>query len=177
MQEWKPIHGYNGAYIVSNTGNIYSNKSKIMMKTWMGKNGYMTVKLCKHGMHKMMSVHRLVADAFLPNPHNYPVVNHKDHNPENNCVENLEWCTQQYNVNYGDAPKRRLATRRKTGQIEKDVKRMIEAHQKRVRCLETKKEYVSLTDAEADTGAWVPNIVKVLRGKRHTAGGFHWELA
>lgn len=176
MQEWKPIKGYNGAYLVSNDGKVYSNKSKTMMKTWLGANGYVTVKLCKHGGRKFCLVHRLVAEAFIPNPSKFPVVNHKDYNTENNCVDNLEWCTQKYNVNYGDAQKRRQETRRQTGQVKKDVIRMNEARRKKVRCVETGKEYNSLTEAERDTGALIPNITKVIRKIRHTAGGLHWEL-
>jgi hypothetical protein len=64
--------------------------------------GYSKVKLRDYdGSTKMHSVHRLVANAFIPNPNNYPQVNHKDENPSNNCVDNLEWCTPKYNTNYG----------------------------------------------------------------------------
>ena len=62
-----------------------------------------------------MLVHRVVADAFIPNPNNYPCINHKDENPANNKVENLEWCTYKYNNNYGTFAERRRKTMEEKG--------------------------------------------------------------
>jgi hypothetical protein len=62
--------------------------------------GYLRLGLCKNGKIKYYSIHRLVAEAFIPNPNNYPCVNHKDENVQNNNVENLEWCTHKQNNNY-----------------------------------------------------------------------------
>jgi hypothetical protein len=70
--------------------------------------GYMSVVLWNNNKRKDVKVHRIVAEAFIPNPNNYPVINHKDENPSNNKVENLEWCTQQYNVTYGSAIQKRI---------------------------------------------------------------------
>ena len=67
---------------------------------------YKRVSLYKDGQYKSKYVHRLVAEAFIPNPNNSPVVNHKDEDGTNNKVENLEWCTNQYNANYGTARER-----------------------------------------------------------------------
>ncbi|HDS4910797.1 TPA: HNH endonuclease [Klebsiella oxytoca] len=61
------------------------------------KNGYQRVTLCRHGKTKRFQLHRLVALTYLPNPYNLPVVNHKDGNPQNNHVSNLEWCTYSHN--------------------------------------------------------------------------------
>lgn len=61
--------------------------------------------LCKNGKTKRFSVHRLVAQAFIPNPNNLPIINHKDENPSKNIVDNLEWCDYEYNNNYGTLPK------------------------------------------------------------------------
>lgn len=105
---WKDIDGYNGLYQVSNLGRVKSlnyNKTGIekILKPKKSKLGYLSLWLYKKGSkRKDVRINRLVATAFLPNPNNYPVVNHKDENPQNNCVENLEWCTYQYNINYGN---------------------------------------------------------------------------
>ena len=105
MEIWKDIKGYEGKYQISNKGRVKSlgnNKTK-KEKIRDGKidnRGYKRISLCKNGKEKKYSIHRLVAQAFLPNPDNLPVVNHKDENKLNNNVENLEWCTQEYNVNY-----------------------------------------------------------------------------
>lgn len=110
-QIWKDIEGYEGKYQVSNTGRVrslnYNRTGKIKVrKQGKDKLGYKSVFLCKDGKNKGYLVHRLVAQAFIPNPNNYPVVNHKDENPSNNTVWNLEWCTQEYNCNYGNCRKK-----------------------------------------------------------------------
>lgn len=114
MEEiWKDIEGFEGLYQVSNWGRVYSlggrtmgrmnnrykNKPRII-KSYM-RNGYEHVLLKKEGKQFHYKIHRLVAIAFIPNPNNYPFVNHKDENKLNNNVENLEWCTAKYNLNYG----------------------------------------------------------------------------
>lgn len=105
-QIWKDIPGYEGKYQVSNTGRVRSlnyrrtGKTK-MLKQSINKHGYKIIMLSKNGKCKTWQVHRLVALVFIPNPNNYPVINHKDENPSNNTVWNLEWCTQEYNINYG----------------------------------------------------------------------------
>lgn len=93
---WKPVIGYEGRYEVSNFGRVKSlnyhreHTEKIMKPTKLSNN-YMQVDLCKNGEIERNSVHVLVAKAFIPNPNNYTVVHHIDHNPQNNCVDNLEW--------------------------------------------------------------------------------------
>ena len=110
-QIWKDIPGYEGLYEVSNTGRVRSlnyngtGKTKVM-KLSTNKLGYKKVGLCKDGKRKVYFIHRLVALAFIPNPNNYPIINHKDENPSNNAVWNLEWCTQKYNINYGNCRKK-----------------------------------------------------------------------
>lgn len=126
MEEiWKDIKGYEGLYQVSNFGRVLSinrtrkgrynsivpvkRKFKNFKTTW---DGYYDVTLCKDSKLKSFRVHRLVAEAFIPNPNNYPQVNHKDENKTNNVVwinedgsvdyekTNLEWCDCKYNNNY-----------------------------------------------------------------------------
>lgn len=111
MEEiWKDIEGYDGIYMVSNLGRVKSlprscqglNASKeIILKQSEDKDGYLLVGLHKNGKSKTVRVSRIVAKAFIPNPNEYPDVNHKDENNQNNRVDNLEWCTTQYNLTYG----------------------------------------------------------------------------
>lgn len=99
MEQWKDIEGYEGLYEVSNMGRVRNNKGKIL-KPQM-RRMYLSHILYKDGIPHNWSVHRLVAKAFIPNPNNYEVVNHKDENKLNNEASNLEWCTTGYNCNYG----------------------------------------------------------------------------
>ena len=122
---WKDIKGYEGIYQVSNMGKVKSLKRTINNSTTYGgkatikerilkpkkdKDGYEAVGLNKDGKRKDFRVHRLVADAFIPNPNNYPIVNHKDEVKDNNVVSNLEWCTVRYNNTYGTTCERRVAS-------------------------------------------------------------------
>lgn len=113
MEEWRDIKVYEGLYQVSNYGRVKSleryekcgnfirvRKEKIL-KQKLNLYGYLEVGLCKNAITKYFKVHRLVAESFISNPNNYPQVNHKDENKENNCVDNLEWCDCSYNINYG----------------------------------------------------------------------------
>lgn len=110
---WKDIEGYEGLYQVSNLGRIksfikwnghkYIKEVRIInpYKNYSDKYYFRSViKLYKNGEKKDFKVHRLVAQAFIPNPNDYPIINHIDGNPLNNKVDNLEWCTQKYNVNH-----------------------------------------------------------------------------
>ena len=99
---WKNIEGYEGKYQVSNLGQVKSmiGQEKVLHPK-KHRNGHLQIGLHKDKKRKTMYIHRLVAQAFIPNPDNLPCVNHKDENPSNNNVDNLEWCTQKYNCNYG----------------------------------------------------------------------------
>ena len=118
---WKDIEGYERYYQVSSLGRIRSldrvvickngktkfNKGRVL-KPNVRKYGYLQVRLRKTTSEsdKWLLVHRLVANAFLPNPNNLPQINHKDENPQNNNVDNLEWCDHKYNINYGTRTER-----------------------------------------------------------------------
>ena len=100
---WKDIKNWEGFYQVSNLGRVRSlrrGKTRILRPLRKG-GGYFRVELCFNGEKHNCSIHRLVATAFIPNPLNLPVINHKDENPSNNAASNLEWCTHKYNMNYG----------------------------------------------------------------------------
>lgn len=114
MEEWKDIKGYEGKYQISNLGNVRSlwrykpsGRGKYVSKEVLvkelksirsGSLGYRIVTLMDDGKRDRRHIHRLVAEAFIPNPENKPNVNHIDYNPSNNNVNNLEWCTQRENV-------------------------------------------------------------------------------
>lgn len=111
IEIWKDIPGYEGKYQVSNTGEVeslnYNGTGKTKsLKQSTDKKGYKHVRLFKNGKGKTYKVHRLVAMLFIPNPNNLPIINHKDENKTNNNVNNLEWCTYEYNNTYGTARKR-----------------------------------------------------------------------
>lgn len=106
---WKPIKGYEGIYEISNFGKVKSIRyfnhvnNKIysrekMLKLSLNEKGYFRVGLYKSGKEIKFKVHRLVAENFIPNPNKYNEVNHIDGNKQNNCVDNLEWCTHSHNI-------------------------------------------------------------------------------
>lgn len=95
----KSIPNFPG-YTITDDGKVISykmHKPKIM-KTWYQRSGYENIKLCKNNKTYHFSIHRLVAQAFIPNPNNYLEINHKNKNPRDNRVENLEWCTRRQNL-------------------------------------------------------------------------------
>ena len=120
----RPVVGYEGYYEVDQFGRVFAVDRVVhvidngreynkplkgrQMKQSVHTQGYKTVSLTKDGHTKTMYVHRVVAEAFIPNPNNYPFINHKDEDKTNNFVENLEWCTNEYNVNYGKGKERRV---------------------------------------------------------------------
>lgn len=96
----KNIQGYDGDYVITSDGKVisYKNKKPKILATWFQKNGYENIKLSKNNQTFHHLIHRLVAEAFIPNPKNLPQVNHKNKNRQDNRVENLEWCSIQDNL-------------------------------------------------------------------------------
>ena len=165
MEIWKDIPEYENLYQASNLGRIKSliSKNKIL-KGHLNKKGYIRISLYRNGISKTYQVHRLVALTFLENPNNYPVINHKDENKQNNSVENLEWCTVKYNTNYGNGIKKQVNKRkRKIIQYDKNGKYI--------------KTWDGLCDAEYELEITRKNIHKCCNNKRKTAGGFVWKYA
>lgn len=122
-EKWLPVVGYEGLYEVSNMGNVRKTDGKIPKQFIEPLRGYMKVSLRKDKKNKSVFVHRLVAMAFIPNPNNYPIINHKDEDKTNNLVDNLEWCTYQYNNTYGSKrEKQSIITKNfwKTGVLNRD---------------------------------------------------------
>ena len=164
MEIWKDIAGYEGLYKVSNRGRVKSlgrKKGGGLCDGYIGnedKQGYIRVTLSKNGKTKNFQVHRLVAEAFLDKIEGKNVINHKDENPSNNNVENLEWFTAKENANYGS---RNLKLSIKNG--------------KQVLCVETGVTFRSAVYAGAVLGLQSSHITSCCRGKRNTTGGLHFE--
>ena len=108
IEVWKKVKGYEGIYEVSNYGNVkrVSGITGVNTKYLNGYylkpldngKGYLRVKLTTNNKSKRIMLHRIIAEAFIPNPDNKPVVNHINHNIVDNRINNLEWCTQSENV-------------------------------------------------------------------------------
>ena len=176
MEEWKDVIGYEGCYQVSNYGRVKSLNYK-----HTGKDGYLSparqvggylrVTLQMNKIKHTYLVHRLVAAAFIPNPSSLPQVNHKDMNPANNWVENLEWCSQSYNNTYENRIEKANLSRniRCRYNADKPVNKYIGD-----RFIES---YRSISDASKATGVHRKQIRDCCRDKPHckSAGGFIWK--
>lgn len=101
MEIWKKIEDYP-KYSVSNHGRVRNDKTGKILALRSVAHGYLQIRIHNENGNRQFGVHRLVAQAFISNPDNLPVVNHKDEDKTNNDISNLEWCTQQYNVCYGN---------------------------------------------------------------------------
>lgn len=182
-EEWKPIKCYEGLYEISNFGRVkrlgrieyvkrsngYSRtKQEKILKPKMHNRGYLQVSLYKNNKMINAYIHRLVAQAFIKNPNNYPCVNHKDEDKANNHVSNLEWCTIEYNDNYGTRNKR---------QGEKVKGRYNGPNSKQVRCVETNIVYPSAAEAGRQLKISSSHISQCCIGKRNKCNGYHWEYA
>ena len=166
FEEWKPIIGFEGLYEVSNYGRIRSlgnrtHKGIHFIAKKKKKKGYMKVSVYKCNKRSTLRVHDEVAKAFIPNRWKLSFVNHRDEDKTNNCVWNLEWCTHQYNQDYGTRKQR----------ISKTLS-------KPIRCVETGVIYPSASELKKLYGYNESLISAVCNGKRKhkTAYGYHWEF-
>lgn len=170
LQNFVDIQGYEGLYKVNNGGDILSVRSRKILKAGKNKQGYMCVVLAKDGKCKTYKVHRLVASAFIPNPQNLPSINHKDENKTNNNVNNLEWCTHKYNLNYGTAIERRSKT----------IKESPIKQRKSVLQLSLQgniiAEYRSIKEAAEETGIDRRQISRAINHVGKQAQGYLWIL-
>lgn len=144
-------------YSINESGTVINITTNKVLKWRKTLKGYCYVTLYKEGVPKNYFIHRLVALAFIPNPDNLPCVNHIDEDKTNNCVNNLEWCTQAYNNNYGTRTERSCV---KVAQYSKDG--------------EFIKQYSSVKEAANAVGVGPTCISKVLNSSRYTAGGYKW---
>lgn len=190
---WRPIRGYEGLYEVSNFGQVRSIERTVSNKIGSWKinskiktqrkdnRGYYRVKLCKGGKIKSFAVHRLVAEAFIPNPYHYSEVNHKNCIKTDNRADNLEWCTRSYNVNYGNGNrKRRLSNLNREDESKVVLQFTLDG-----KCVA---KYPSIAEAARITGVNRRQIGAVCNHQkrinpngreteRKTAGGFIWRFA
>lgn len=172
---WRAIKGYEDLYEVSNLGRVkslskfhctsknhsslgYWSKEKIL-KPIKNYRGALRVILVINGKKSAFYIHRLVAEAFIPNPDNLSQVNHKDENVKNNKVDNLEWCTAQYNSNYGN----------RNNKILKHIKKPILQYNLDGKFI---KEYESITQANKETHIPISSISACCVGQRKKTNGY-----
>ena len=158
---WKDIKGYPN-YQISNYGRVWSKSRQIYIKPHKNNSGYLQITITAiNGKQKRKLIHRLVAIAFIDNPNDYPCVNHKDENKENNMVTNLEWCSRSYNINYGSCREK-----------------ISKGNSKPIRCIETGIIYSNGIEAAKELDTTPDMVSKVLHNKSRckTIHGYHLEL-
>lgn len=153
---YRDVKGYEEFYQVSNYGNVKSLRNNKLLRQTNHRGGYKLVSVSVDGMHKELTVHRLVAQAFIPNPNNYRDVNHKDGDKANNHVDNLEWVTHSENIKHSYIT---------LNQRRNDVA---------VVCIETGIKYPSCKVASELTGINKGSINHVINGVARKAGGYTW---
>lgn len=179
VENWKEVEGYEGLYEVSNLGRVRSlvdnhgsvRKEPKVLKGEKKRDGYLFVILYKDGKRKTFSVHRLVANAFIPNPQNLREVNHKDEDKTNNRVQNLEWCSHEYNNNYGTR-NQRVAEKRRGVYNTRTSKAVISTDE-----FGNEEYFPSLMEAERRYGFKNGHICDCLKGKLKTYKGRTWRYA
>lgn len=168
MEQWKDIKNYEGLYQVSNLGRVKSlwyGKERIL-KPGMNNYGYLRVPLRKNDKRILYLVHRLVAQAFIPNPDNLPEVNHINEVKTDNRVENLEFCDRKYNNTYGTRIEQ-MVEKQINGKLSKTV------YQYSLNG-EFVAEYPSTREIERQLGFKQPSISYCCNGQRKTAYGYKW---
>lgn len=158
---WLPVVNCDG-YLISNLGRVYTEKRKRLKSIHLDRYGYPIVVLSINNKPVTKKVHRLVAEAFIPNTENKPHINHKDENKLNNNVNNLEWVTPLENNLYGTRRERVAQKERKPIKQYSLTGEFIRA-------------YDSITDASKMTNITHSNLRRCLRGKQRTAGGYKWD--
>lgn len=169
MPNWKPINGYEGLYEVSDEGEVmslkyYGGSRRHLMKFTPDKDGYLQVGLYKDKKCKKRKVHRLVAEAYLPNPNNYDCINHKNENKTDNRAENIEWCSKAYNNAYGERVKT-IPQKKKRPIVQKTL------------AGEPIKVWESASDAGRTKEYTQSGISLCLTGRNKTYKGFLWQYA
>ena len=199
MEEiWKDVKGYEGLYKINNFG-IVKNSNKKIIKSQKNKSGYITIKLHNNGKRKKYMVHRLVAEAFVPDKSNFKYydeedklkyvnnldklkINHKDENKQNNNVENLEWCTIKYNNYYGTRIERVSESIKKVVITNERLKKIRETHwTKKIIQYDLNgnfiKEWDSIKEASLFIKKHITGIQHCCKGKLKTCGGYIWKYA
>lgn len=168
IELWKPVVGYENLYEISSFGNVrrlYKNGTTKILKPRVNKYGYYQLFLSKDNVSKCVTVHKLVAEAFISNPQNKQTVNHIDHDRLNNNVNNLSWATvkEQHDIIFSQ-------------NISNSLKNS-EKHKRKVLCVETGVVYNSIKEAMEAVGYVAIGECCRHKPKHKTAGGFHWQYA
>lgn len=159
MEEWRPIEGTAGNYEVSSYGRLWSNISHRELRTYINSDGYVMATFPISGVKKRRMMHRIVANAFIPNTEGKPQINHIDANRTNNHVENLEWCTPSENTRHSF----KLGISKGTPHHEKPVVRS------------DGKLYNSMSDAARDLNVPYSYIRDVCNGTQKTTRGYGFQ--
>ncbi len=175
MEIWKPIKDFENLYEVSNFGRVkslnyrHTEKERILKPSKSNNDGYLQVCLTKDKKTYCKRIHRLVAEAFIPNPNNYREVNHKNENKTDNRIENIEWCDRTYNINYGDRNSKMINNRKgKTA-----PKEIIQYTKEGIII----NKWNSISDINKQLGYSTGNISACCSGKRNTSYNCKWEYA
>lgn len=164
MENWKKVKGSDGVYSVSDKGQVRNNLTGKILKPSPYENGYLATQIFIDGKQKRIRIHRLVAEHFIPNVNNFPYINHKDENRENNNADNLEWCTSKYNNNYGGRNKKIAKT----------------LGHKVYKCDLTGKiidVYPSIIEAARQNGLCESSIRRACKKSCNISKGYRWRLA
>lgn len=190
MEIWKDIKGYEGLYQISNLGRVKSLRKQkgfyireeVILKNRIDR-GYLKVTLSKDNKLKYISVHRLIAEAFIPNPENKSFIDHINGNRADNRIENLRWVTQKENMNNPITRKRESNSKKgeknpqyQKPKTEKQLEALRKSNIKSVICIETKEVFESIEDASKKYNITASNISRCCNGIRKTAGGKHWKF-
>ncbi len=181
-EKWKPVKGFDGVYKISNKGRLKSfkqNKNGYILSVKNKKDNYLSYILKYKNKVRSTRIHRLVAEAFIPNPENKPQINHIDSNKHNNCVKNLEWVTPKENVRH--AIKNNPDIIRGIVNYNKyERPNTVQQYSLNGKLLN---EYINAKEAERQTGVCGRNILQVANQKeykpgktRKQAGGFIWKF-
>lgn len=179
---WLAVPGYEGLYEVSSLGNVRSlfRYKKILKWNVHSRTGYATVQLFKNKIGKRFLVHRLVASAFIPNPHVLPQVNHKDENKLNNEFVNLEWVTADENMKYGSRSERQRRNTDYSNSLRKTIAisngKKVSRPVAQIKDGAVLAQYDSVKAASKATGLNHAHICECAAGKRYkTVGGYEWK--
>lgn len=180
---WKDVCGYGGLYMVSDLGRIksfvyYNGANVRFLKPQISKRGYYFVDLCKNNVKKKLLLHRLVAEAFIPNPENKPCIDHIDRNGINNRVSNLRWCTQKENCNNKFTKEYRDKTRYYEDGLKRATERSISISMKPIIQIDKfgniVNEFKSMAEAKRLFGYSSSCICRCCKGQRELYKGFKW---
>lgn len=187
--QWRNVVGFENEYMISSNGEVYSILRKRLIKPKISPVGYLRVCLCRNGEHRYTFVHRIVAEAFIPNPEGKPTVNHKNEIKTDNRAENLEWMTVKENNNYGTRNQRaREHTDYKARGIDyyaiarkHDYRNMNNNQKTPVVQIDREgkaiKIYSGIGEAAREMNVSTAHIWECANNKRRTCKGYRWKYA